>query len=452
MKKLITLIAGLLLVALPVGLAGCDDSDKEIYNDGRLVTDVVIPTSMTVYRGMEVSVSGYGFAQGDAIALRAGEDLPAATTVASEKLLTFVIPDGAADQTVYKVVLNRAQDYQVLGSSKMTVQLAIDVDLGKTISGNWGGDAVIRGRGFMATDKLLLEQGGGKFEAPVKGADDSSLTFTIPQNAADGDCEFTLQRGAEEQALGSAKLNLSLGGVTVPDKEGATIKGIVHLAGQGIADVLVSDGDLITKTDANGFYWLNSEKRNELAFVILPAGYDVPTVKAMPQFWQPCTLDANTVEQLDFQLLRADNDSHTMLVATDMHLANRNTPKDYVQFADGFVKELTSAYNSAAPGKVYCLNLGDFSWDDYWYDNKWALPECKQTVEDFNFQMWSVMGNHDNDPYVASDFGAEGPYRQHMGPVYYAMNIGRIHYIMLDNTEYLNTCLLYTSPSPRDTR
>ena len=58
MKKLITLIAGLLLVALPVGLAGCDDSDKEIYNDGRLVTDVVIPTSMTVYRGMEVSVSG----------------------------------------------------------------------------------------------------------------------------------------------------------------------------------------------------------------------------------------------------------------------------------------------------------------------------------------------------------------------------------------------------------
>ena len=160
MKKLITLIAGLLLVALPVGLAGCDDSDKEIYNDGRLVTDVVIPTSMTVYRGMEVSVSGYGFAQGDAIALRAGEDLPAATTVASEKLLTFVIPDGAADQTVYKVVLNRAQDYQVLGSSKMTVQLAIDVDLGKTISGNWGGDAVIRGRGFMATDKLLLEQGG----------------------------------------------------------------------------------------------------------------------------------------------------------------------------------------------------------------------------------------------------------------------------------------------------
>ena len=162
MKKLITLLAGLLFAALPVTLTGCDDSDKEVYNDGRLVTDVVIPTSMTVFRGMEVSVSGYGFAQGDAIALRAGGDLPATTTVASEKLLTFVVPDAAADQTVYKVVLNRAQDYQVLGSSKMTVKLAVDIDLGKTISGTWGGDAVIRGRGFAATDKLLLSQGGGE--------------------------------------------------------------------------------------------------------------------------------------------------------------------------------------------------------------------------------------------------------------------------------------------------
>lgn len=157
--KLIALIAGLLFAALPV--TGCDDSDKVTYDDGRLVTDVVIPTSMTVYRGMEVPISGCGFAQGDAITLRAGEDLPAATAVASEERLTFVIPDGAADQTVYKVVLNRAQDYQVLGSSKMTVRLVVDVDLGRTVSGNWGGDAVIRGRGFRAADKLFMEQGGG---------------------------------------------------------------------------------------------------------------------------------------------------------------------------------------------------------------------------------------------------------------------------------------------------
>ena len=48
----------------------------------------------------------------------------------------------------------------MLGSSKMTVQLAIDVDLGKTISGNWGGDAVIRGRGSWLRTNSYWSKGG----------------------------------------------------------------------------------------------------------------------------------------------------------------------------------------------------------------------------------------------------------------------------------------------------
>ena len=280
-------------------------------------------------------------------------------------------------------------------------------------------------------------RGGGNSEIAVSAADETSLTFTVPDTATDGPCEFILHRGDEEQSLGSAQLYLTYSG-DIPDKDGATVKGIVLCQGKGVPGVLVSDGDLITETDANGHYWLESRKRNSLVFIILPAGYDVLTREAIPQFWHPCTLDASTLEQLDFQLLKSENDTHTMLVATDMHLANRNTPLDYVQFADGFISELTSTYNNA-PGKVYMLNLGDFSWDGYWYERKWALPECKTTVRDLDFQMWSVMGNHDNDPYVASDFGAEAPYRQNLGPVYYAMNIGKVHYIMLDDTEYINT-------------
>ncbi len=212
---------------------------------------------------------------------------------------------------------------------------------------------------------------------------------------------------------------------------------MVHYGGKGIENVLVSDGDRITATDANGYYWLASDKRNGLAFVIQPSGYEVPTDKAIPQFWHPCTGSASTVERIDFQLQPVSNDDFTLLVATDMHLANRNTPKDYTQFADGFVKELTDTYNSTS-SKVYCLNLGDFAWDQYWYVNKWAIPECKKAVESFNFPFWSVMGNHDNDPYGTSDFAAETPYREELGPVYYSMNIGKVHFLMLDNTVYLN--------------
>ena len=49
------------------------------------------------------------------------------------------------------------------------------------------------------------------------------------------------------------------------------------------------------------------------------------------------------------------------------------------------------------------------------------------------------MGNHDNDPYFADDFAAEHAYNKALGPTYYSLNIGGIHYIALDNIVYLNT-------------
>lgn len=440
MKKLFTLLAAALLLVSPTLLAGCEDSDKEVNRrDGELTTEVVIPTSMNVFKGMAVTVDGKGFEEGDRIALRSQSDLPAETTILSPTSLTFRVPEEVVDQTTYKIVLLRqaANDYQVLGASKLTVRLAINIELDKQIDAAWGADVSIGGNGFEATDRLFLKQGGGSSEVAVKGTDANSLTFTIPYGTAEDAYEFILRRDGEEESLGTATFALEYGD-PVPDKDGASVKGIVHCQGIGVADVLVSDGDKIVKTDENGYYYLSSDKRNGLVFVIQPAGYEVPTEKAFPRFWAKTAEGAGTVETFNFKLLKSDNDNYKLLVATDMHLANRNTPKDYTQFADGFVKELVNTYNKSAE-KVYCLNLGDFAWDGYWYVNKWALPECKETIAKFNFPFWSVMGNHDNDPYVANDFGAETPYRTFLGPVYYSMNIGKVHYLMLDNTVYVNT-------------
>lgn len=439
MKKLFTLLAAALLLVSPALIAGCEDSDKEVNRrDGELTTEVVIPTSMHVFKGMAVTVEGKGFQEGDRIALRAAKDLPAETTILSPTSLAFKVPEEVADQTTYKIVLFRqaGNDYQVLGASKLTVRLAVNIDLSAKIESTWGGNVTIAGNGFQATDRLFLKQGGGSSEVTVKGADANSLTFAIPYGMAEDAYEFILQRNGEEESIGTATFALEYAD-PIPDKDGASVKGIVHCQGIGIADVLVSDGDKIVKTDKDGYYYIPSDKRNGLVFVIQPSGYEVPTEKAIPRFWAKTVEAAGTVETFNFKLLKSENDNYKLVVATDMHLANRNTPKDYTQFADGFVKELTTAYNNS-PEKVYCLNLGDFAWDGYWYTNKWALPECKEAIAKFKFPFWSVMGNHDNDPYVADDFGAETPYRTFMGPVYYSMNIGKIHYLMLDNTVYVN--------------
>ena len=53
--------------------------------------------------------------------------------------------------------------------------------------------------------------------------------------------------------------------------------------------------------------------------------------------------------------------------------------------------------------------------------------------------MFNIMGNHDNDPYVAGDIPSESPFREIIGPTYYSFNLGQVHYVVLDNIQYINT-------------
>lgn len=53
-----------------------------------------------------------------------------------------------------------------------------------------------------------------------------------------------------------------------------------------------------------------------------------------------------------------------------------------------------------------------------------------------------VTGNHDNNPSVlhsdSTDFLASAPFRQAVGPNYYSYNIGKVHYVVLDDIIYEN--------------
>lgn len=296
-----------------------------------------------------------------------------------------------------------------------------------------GMEYALTGNGFAAGDVLKFE-GETTYTAETVEALTTKLTFRIPDMTS-GSYRWVLHRGNATQNLGTCNMTMV---VNVPDKEGMNIKGYVSCDGAGVPGVLVSDGFEWAETDANGCYWLNSAKKHGYVFIIQPSGYEVPVVDALPQFWHELSGDASMVEERNFTLSKVDDTNFTLLMGTDMHLANRNTPKDYQQFRDGFVKEVVALYNNGARGKVHMLNLGDFAWDQYWYENKWTFPECKKEIAAFDFHYWSTMGNHDNDPYEPLDYPAEQRYRDEMGPVYYSFNVGNVHIIMLDNTVYTN--------------
>ena len=226
----------------------------------------------------------------------------------------------------------------------------------------------------------------------------------------------------------------------IPDIAGMTVKGTVKAAGIAVANVIVSDGIEVTKTDQNGVYYLASKKTKSFVFISIPGGYEVENRNTiLPLFYKPFTKTASVVEQIDFVITAVNNDKHVVLALGDMHLADRNN--DISQFQNGFLKDAAKTINKykAEGYKVYGLALGDMTWDAFWYTNNYSFKQYVELMKTIQIPVFHTMGNHDNDPYVKADWQAENAFRVTLGPTYYSFNLGKTHYVVLDNIEYINT-------------
>ena len=231
--------------------------------------------------------------------------------------------------------------------------------------------------------------------------------------------------------------------VEVADKAGATVKGIVYAGDEPLRGVAVSDGAEIVFTDAEGRYWLPTDKRSGSVFITIPSGYEVSADGVFPRFWAALEAPAKEVERHDFALTKVDNDRHVMLAVTDIHLSNQNS--DIEQFCTRFIPDVRAVAESFGDTPVYSLNMGDSAWDGYWYTNRYSLKDFRRTMNIVGYpaQMFCAMGNHDNDGATihsdSVDWAASAPYRRIIGPRYYSFNIGKVHYVVLDNLIYVNS-------------
>lgn len=302
------------------------------------------------------------------------------------------------------------------------------------------GEITLAGKGFANGDKfrlVLTTNEGQTYTVDVLSFDETSATFTLPAGFTTGKYRIVLVRGSEELTLGTSTINIVIES-DLPDKDGMTVKGIVYSNGLGLAGVVVSDGYEVTTTDDNGVYYLPSQKKTGFVFISVPANYEAPAEDNIPQFFKRLA-GGSTVEQKDFLLTPVANNKHVVLALADWHLANRND--DLSQYGSGLVPDVNSVIDAYAAGntKVYGVPLGDGSWDAYWYENNYALLEYKSEMKKLNCPMFNVIGNHDYDPYLTDDWECSKKYRDIIGPTYYSFNLGEVHYVVLDNIEYLNT-------------
>lgn len=253
--------------------------------------------------------------------------------------------------------------------------------------------------------------------------------MVLPNESEDsrsGQIVFTNETGETET------ITIEQGGVQ-PEPTG-NITGKVTCNGAGVPDVLVSDGYEIVKTDAEGNYVLQSNKECGYVFVTNPAGYDFPVEGVLPMNYKLLSQNAETMEEVNFELEQAPSENYTLLVFGDMHLANRTND------VEQFTKVAADINNrvDAAPGKVYVLTLGDMTWEMYWLDNNYGFTEYKNTINNTlrNVTMFHTMGNHDNEMEVGGDWAKSLKFTQNLAPDYYSFNIGKCHYIVMDNMDY----------------
>lgn len=218
------------------------------------------------------------------------------------------------------------------------------------------------------------------------------------------------------------------------------VTGRVHCDGVGVARAVVSDGEQVVTTDAEGYYRMHSTKQCGYVFLSIPAGYEVEADGVLPRHF--VHLKGEAVDCADFPLKKVDNDRYTLVVMNDIHLTNTVADEDIRQFREKFVPDYRALLQST-PGKLYALTLGDMTTDSRWYRNNFGLPEYLKEMERIpSIPIFHEMGNHDNDPKgkhtpEAWDSVAVKTYRRVVGPNYYSFNLGQVHYVMLDNIAYL---------------
>ena len=302
------------------------------------------------------------------------------------------------------------------------------------------------GKSPLTTDTFILESDAGiSYVCPIVNTTSDSFTVRLADGCETGYYKVFVKRDARKKSFGRIYINIVEDIDFKPDA-GTTVYGIVSSAGVGVENVVVSDGAEVTVTNEKGIYQLKSAKKWGYVFISVPSGYEVPSGGVLPQFHRALKNSADVVERADFKLEKVDGqDSYKIFMLGDMHLANRTG--DLGQFAQ-FTSDLTDYMTRHKGEKMYALTLGDMTWDLYWYSNSYYFPQYLNTVNSQikNLQIFHTMGNHDNDFQTRSDYDAAVKYVDQICPTYYSFNIGKVHYVVMDDSD----CSSYDGSTSRN--
>ncbi len=324
--------------------------------------------------------------------------------------------------------------------SGFTVIIPENIDLisGGTITISQEGGSI------TTSEKIYLETNGKFTPCNITDASDEHFTFAVPNNIESGTYTLHVTKNGKRTLLGQIKITIVAHQIPIP--EGATVYGIIETEdGERVANVVVSDGENCTVTNSDGIYGIASEKNQGYVFLSVPSGYEPLTEGVFPKMYQKTVLSKGIPENISFKLKKTvGQDNFTILYMGDKHVANRS--QDILQYKK-FLADVTAYKGNHSSEKIYAITLGDLTWDQYW-KNGYELPNYVKTINENLKDMivYNVIGNHDHDPKsIGSNKSATNPMLTHVAPAWYSFNIGKAHFVVIDNID----CIAYDGVQDR---
>ena len=239
-----------------------------------------------------------------------------------------------------------------------------------------------------------------------------------------------------------------------------TVSGLVcDNEGQPLEGVVVSDCYRCVKTDVDGVFELDSDLETaKFVYVSIPSGYAVPTKNGLPIFYKRLSEEKMTegCYQLEFVLDRIQHspDSYSVLMVADPQPRQRDRAFDKVAYhsldccRDLYrdMRETGSAILEHRP--CYAVVLGDIVHEDMTLFDEYITEGTSK----MGFPTFNVIGNHDHDVKSLTDEEGAWAFEEKFGPTNYSFNLGKIHYIVVDNMiqSYKNGSLTSTAVGLRD--
>ncbi len=215
---------------------------------------------------------------------------------------------------------------------------------------------------------------------------------------------------------------------------GEVVKGSVRSTeGRPLAGVVVSDGLNVVQTDSNGLFSLEVDKESGWVFVSTPSGYRSSVTGGELEYFKKIDKGVGSYDFL-VEKKRSDDTNHNIIVIADPQISDRDELPELKLHA----KDIADYVSGIGDDETFGICLGDIvGWDHSIY------PEYNKIMQGTGIEFRNVIGNHDMTNYGRSYETSLRNYEQMYGPCWYSFNVGKVHYVVLNDNFFIGTDWYY---------